>query len=401
MATVKVKFRPSTVPGKAGAVVYQLIHRRKMRLVSTGIRLSVSQWEVLPEATSGKLAAVRRQLGSGQAVLQRIVSAFDKSGREYTVDEVVRRYKSGRDGKSFLDFMRREIDGLTQAGKLGTARNYRSTLNSFSTFLQYRDAYPSFLVDNVVEEYGNWLSSRELSRNTVSFYMRMLRAVYNKAVNRRQVEQSFPFRNVYTGVAPTRKRAVGEDIIARLVHADLPRYPALSFARDLFVFSYCMRGMAFVDMAYLKKADIMDGFICYHRRKTGQQLQVRLERFAFDIVKKYAGSYPDTSYLFPILKSERGADAYRQYQTALRYYNRLLKQLSAKLRLGVPLSSYVARHSWATAARNHHIPLSVISAGMGHTSEKTTRIYLASLENTVIDDANREIIGSLNRPVSG
>ena len=154
-------------------------------------------------------------------------------------------------------------------------------------------------------------------------------------------------------------------------------------------------------MAYLKKSDIHGNFVRYFRRKTGQLLEVRLEPLPARIVRKYAGKTAAVPYVFPLLKTEEPHHAYRQYQTALRYYNRQLKRLSALLKLNVELSSYTARHSWATAARNHQVPISVISAGMGHTSEKTTRIYLASLENAVIDEANRKIVKELERTVSG
>ena len=96
-------------------------------------------------------------------------------------------------------------------------------------------------------------------------------------------------------------------------------------------------------------------------------------------------------YVLPVLRAEDAAEAFAQYQTALNYYNRQLKVLSGLLELDYGLSSYTARHSWATAARNHNIPISVISAGMGHTSERTTQIYLSLLENSVIDTANRQL----------
>ena len=161
-------------------------------------------------------------------------------------------------------------------------------------------------------------------------------------------------------------------------------------ARDMFLFSYCTRGMAFVDMAYLRKDDIRGGSIHYIRRKTGQPLCVRMEPCIRQIVDRYADR--SEVYVFPMLKSEDPEKTYARYQVALNYYNRQLKQLGRMLHLDSGLTSYVARHSWATAARNHNIPVSVISAAMGHQSEKTTQIYLAMLEDSVIDSANQEII---------
>ena len=216
------------------------------------------------------------------------------------------------------------------------------------------------------------------------------------AVRRRLVEQTFPFRNVYTGVDRTRKRAVDESVISRLMRLDTGRSKSLEIARDLFMFSFYARGMAFVDMAYLRKSDIRDGIISYERRKTGQRLSVRLEPCMKSVVDRYADRARDTPYVFPILRSAVPEAAYRQYSVALNYYNRRLKVLSDMLGLEAGLSSYTSRHSWASVARNHHVPVSIISAGMGHASEQTTLIYLASLENSVIDDANRRVIALLS-----
>lgn len=151
--------------------------------------------------------------------------------------------------------------------------------------------------------------------------------------------------------------------------------------------------MAFVDMAYLRKRDIRGGAIHYTRHKTGQQLSVRIEPPVQRIIDRYWSR--SSVYLLPVLDTEEPAAAFVRYRTALNYYNRQLKRLAAMLHLDSGLSSYTARHSWATAARNHDVPLSVISAGMGHASERTTQIYLSRLENSVVDSANRRIVGSL------
>ena len=147
--------------------------------------------------------------------------------------------------------MRREIDELTNSNRLGTARNYRRALNSFMSFLGAKDIPFSAVTESLIDEYNGFLIRRGVVRNTVSFYMRILRAVYNKSVRKYGIEQTYPFRHVYTGVDRTRQRAIDERFIAKLWRLDLTDAPSLSLARDLFIFSYCARGMAFVDMAYL------------------------------------------------------------------------------------------------------------------------------------------------------
>jgi len=397
ITSVKVKFRASRVSGKAGTIYYQLTHLRRTRLMP-GEWDASAQRAVSPEP--GRVPVWQCRIECDVDRLHRIIRDLGCEGRPYTVDEVADRFCAQSCGVGVTAFMREQIAQLTADNRLGTARNYMRTLRSFSGFLGGGELPFAAFTERLVEEYNAYLLRRGVVRNTVSFYMRILRSVYNKAVRRRLAEPASPFGGVYTGVDRTRKRAIDERLIARLKSLDLPVSGALPLARDLFVFSYCMRGMAFVDMAFLRKKDMRDGAIHYVRRKTGQRMTVHLEPCMREIIGRYAPRTRDTPYLFPVLTAEDPARAYAQYQVALNYYNRLLKKLASLLGLDSGLSSYTSRHSWATAARNHNVPLPVISAGMGHTSERTTQIYLSALETSVIDSANRKILASLNRCVS-
>lgn len=300
---------------------------------------------------------------------------------------------------NLLSFINQQIEYLNSCNRYSTARNYLRTKNSIALYCNNKDLPLSAVDESFIDGYNLFLQQRGLVRNSISFYMRILRAVYNKAQRQHVIEQNRanPFINVYTGVDRTRKRAVNEKIILQLYKLDLKHSPALTLARDLFLFSYCTRGMAFVDMAYLSRSNIRGGEIIYVRHKTEQQLVIRIEPAVQTIIDRY--SNPFSRYIFPILKSKENAKKFRQYQIALNYYNRQLKRLSFMLQTDCNLTSYVARHSWATAARKHNIPLSVISAGMGHTSERTTQIYLKALDNTAVDTANRKIISCLMKEV--
>ena len=401
MAKVKVKFRNSTVEGKAGVIYYQLCQKCQSRQITTGIRLFPEQWDALRERAvvpfaglDGEIAVVQRQIDGDLCLFRAIIGDFEARRVEYGLPDVVGRFRSfGR--VTVFAFIEKQIACLRAGGRLGTARNYRRTLNSFAGFLNGADIPFSLLDEQLVSRYDDWLRRRRIVRNTVSFYMRVLRAVFNKAVREGIVSQSSPFRNVYTGVDRTRKRAVGEETVIRLRRLNLEHSPSLALARDIFIFSYCARGMAFVDIAFLRKQDIAGGAICYVRRKTGQRLTIRIEPCMGDIIERYAPVTRTSDYVFPLLNAEDPVRGFSQYQTALGYYNRRLKRLAELLGLEMPLSSYTSRHTWATTARNHNVPLSIISAGMGHASEKTTQIYLASLESSVVDQANRSIIASL------
>ena len=222
--------------------------------------------------------------------------------------------------------------------------------------------------------------------------MRILRAVYNRAVEKDLTTNLNPFKHVYTGIDKTIKRAIPLKAIKQIKSLDLSLQPSLDFARDMFLFSFYTRGMSFIDMAYLKKKDLSNGILSYRRRKTGQQLFIRWEKCMQEIVDKYDN--PQSEFLLPIIK-RADKDNRLQYQSALRFVNNHLKSVVALLNIGITISMYTARHSWASIAKSKNIPISVISEGMGHDSEMTTQIYLASLDNAVVDRANAQILKDL------
>lgn len=286
-------------------------------------------------------------------------------------------------------FMRETIAQLESLGKIRTSETYRSALSSFMRFRKGKDIQISDITDDVLVSYEGVLKLSGLSSNTTSFYMRILRAVYNRAVRLGIAKQEYPFKYVYTGVDKTRKRSVDISTVSVLAELDLSNNPSAAFARDMFLFSFYTRGMSFVDMAYLRKSDLSNGVLTYRRRKTGQIMFIRWEDCMEKIVSYYNCS--DSPYLLPIITSSEHNER-SQYINMSHKINHALKTLGDKLGLAAPLTMYVARHTWANAARQKMIPLSVISEGMGHKSENTTRIYLSSLNSDLIDNANRKII---------
>lgn len=301
----------------------------------------------------------------------------------------------------FLNSTELIANKLDTENRYATARNYRSTIRSFGKFLTSigkLDIDAKRLNSKILYDYQQWLHRRGVSANSSSFYMRILRAAYNKILGRNAGSQIF--QSVYTGIAKTRKRAIEENIILKISNLEAITTLQTELARDIFLFSYATRGMAFVDIAFLRKSDISAGRISYIRRKTGQPLTIKIEPIAQRIIKKYATQTVDSQFVFPIIRTNDVRAAHYQYRKALNQYNRNLLILSELIDCDIRISSYTARHSWATAARRHNIPLSVISAGMGHTSERTTLIYLDSIETTEIDKANREILAPLNKNFS-
>lgn len=293
-----------------------------------------------------------------------------------------------RKNGSFMAFVRKKAEICQKSGKARRFEIYVTALNSFMRFCGGEDVSICDINAILVKEYELFLSSRGLSRNTTSFYLRTLRALYNSAVEEGLAAQANPFRRVYTGVEPTSKRALSPKYIKRLRIADLDDSPAKEFVRDMFMLSFYLRGMSLVDMCYLKKSDIKDGAVTYRRKKTGQSLRIKIEPWIEKILLKYPTG--DSCYLLPLIKND-GTDERKQYKNRSAYINRYLKIIGRELQLPISLTMYVSRHSWAQAAREKKIPLQVISAALGHESEQTTLIYLDSIDSGQIDFANKAV----------
>lgn len=401
MASVKVKFRPSAAVNREGTVYYQVIHERKPRQIATDYHIFSYEWNEQKSTVTcsnaserlGYILAVRERIKGDLARLSRIIQNLENRRFEYEADEIVKEYERMQEENTLFNYMERLIAKLKYNGKVRTSETYRSTLNSFRRFREGNDIMIESLSREVMEEYQSWMEQSGLAPNTVSFYIRIVKAVYNRAVDDELTDDHSPFRKVFTGVEKTVKRALPMKTIKKIRSLDLSLNPKLDYARDMFILSFMLRGMSFIDMAYLKKSDLKNRHITYRRRKTGQQLIVKWTPEMQAIDDKYPNN--PTEYLLPILMNTEAITLYA-YRNMAYTVNRYLKRIGESIDLPIPLTMYVARHSWASAARAKGIPVSVISEGMGHDSELTTQIYLASLETSVIDKANSIILKELN-----
>ena len=335
--------------------------------------------------------AIKERLTWDMARLKKVISQLETEQSRYTADDVITMFHKLTKESSLFTFMHGVIAQLKQLGKVRTSETYTATLNSFMTFREEQDVPLDGISSDMMLLYEAHLKAKGVRMNTISFYMRIFRAVYNRAVEKGLTAQNYPFRHVYTGVDKTMKRAIPIKAIKEMKELDLAMNSALDFARDMFLFSFYTRGMSFVDMAYLRKTDLQNGILTYRRRKTGQELSIKWEKCMAEIIAKYPEN--KTDFFLPIITKQ--GNERKQYDNALHLVNYHLKDLSEMLQLQRPLTMYVARHSWASAAKAKNVPLSVISEGMGHDSEATTQIYLASLETSVVDKANKMILGLL------
>ena len=402
MASIRLKFRPSTTPGKEGSLVFQIIHGRSVRRITSEYKIFACEWDkdngriIIPPPLSPRyeyIASVKSGLQWQLDRLKRMTEESEKTTGTIDIDEIVSGFSPYIDTQnSVFNFIRCQIRHKRQLGKVRSSETYRSMLNSLMHFRNGRDMTFDMVDGGLMELYEAWMLNNGLTRNTTSFYMRILRTNYKLAVDKGLTADRHPFRHVYCGMDKTIKRSVPLEVIRKIKELDLSRKPGLDFARDMFIFSFCTRGMSFIDMAYLKKSDLGNGCLTYRRKKTGQLLTMEWTKQMQAITDKYRPNA--TQYLLPIITREDGTER-RQYQNMMRKINRHLKNIARLAGLPVPLSMYYTRHSWATIARGKDVPLAVISEALGHDSETTTQIYLDSIKSSEVDKANRMILEGL------
>lgn len=294
----------------------------------------------------------------------------------------------------FLAFMEMQISEKNLYQKCKTALNYGSAYRSFVSFLRNKERMSTLKFSQVTSElircYEFYLiEERKIRRNSSSFYIRILRAVFHKGLVYYDLNLPNPFRSVYAGVDTTVKRAVDVNAITKLIKYQSEN-EQLNFTKDAFLFCFLARGMAFIDFVKLQKSDCQNGRIIYRRSKTRRLLSIKMNTMMVEIINRYAD--PKSEYLFPVLKTPTFSQL--AYEKALQHYNYHLRKLAEEI--GVDsLTSYVARHSWATQASRLHIPTRVISESMGHSNERVTAIYLASLDNHEIDMANKKVLDKI------
>ena len=399
--SVRIKFRESTVDGKEGTLYYQVIHNRVVRQIGTDYHLRSEEWQEEEEtielcrgdnnARNAYLYELAERIRNDRLRFTRIVSELDNNGIGYTADDVVAKFNELTSRQSVHVYMESIIRQQKAQGRHRTSETYAATMRSFMSFREGKDISWDCVTPALVKSYELWLKTKGVSLNTISFYMRILRAVYNRAVNEGLTADLHPFGHVYTGVAKTAKRGISTSDIARILHLDLSASPSRAFARDIFMFSFYTRGMSLIDIAKLKTGNIKNGVLTYQRSKTRQRISVKWRKEMQAIVDRY--HQQDRHRLLPIITQE--TDIRKQYDTALHNINYNLKKIGKAVGLSIPLTMYVARHSWASAASQSNIPLHVISQCLGHDSEHTTQIYLSSIDVNQMDEANEKIIRKL------
>lgn len=403
MASLKV-FLDKTRISKEGThtLAFQILHLRKRKVISTQYKLHDCCFDPIKQRAvphkkivmrPEKIYQINEYIIDSLRELREVIDELESTGEPFDISEISQSFKKNQEKGFLLEHLREQIRILHADKRIGTANSYASTMNRVARYINHDEKFKYADITGAwVQGFVDKLISEGLNANTVKFYVHKLRAAYNIASSQDVpgTLYDFPFRKIHVRSQVTHKRAVDESIIIKISHADLSRRKNLDLVRDIFMFSFFCRGMSFVDMAFLRYTDITDNMIYYTRRKTGQSFKVRIEPPIRRIIDKYKS---DGLYILPIITTYTTDEEfmYKEFRRGLRRFNDGLHTLSEYLELPVVLTSYVARHSWATIAKRAGIPIMVISEALGHTSEQTTQIYLKSLDFSVIDNANAKL----------
>lgn len=287
---------------------------------------------------------------------------------------------------SFSSFADQCIAELEDESRFSTARLYRSSHRSLREFLGGREVSFRDINPHSMKRYQQRLAERHYMPNTVSTYIRMLRAIYNKAVDAdltpfvRNI-----FRDVYTGVDTSHKKALDTAQIGKLLFTEV-KSPALRRTQHLARAIYQLCGIPFVDITHVDFSTVHDGTLRYSRRKTGACISIQMMKDTAASVSRLDLPHHDMST----------AEGYRAYQSQLRNFNASLSRLAKAVGLKCHVSSYTLRHSWATVALHCHVPIEVISSALGHADIRTTQIYLKGFNAREIGEANRKVFRSVS-----
>lgn len=381
-------------------LIIRVIHNRRKKLIYSSYRLKPEEfddmeqkviWNNTSPYTKYRVDEMNRFITSQKKEMQQLIERMERQYKgAYTADDMMLKYRKQSGDRYVFAFLEREITAKLKTNRHGTAAVYVSCRNSLRRFVGCRNITFKEINYKFVCDYIDHIRTRGVRENTVHMYLRNLRAICKKAQKQGvAVCKSDPFLDIRMSGVATVKRALPREVIKSIAELDLDANPNLDRVRNLFMFSFYTRGMSFVDMVYLKHSDISNGIIYYVRNKTKQNIQVSITPPLQKLIDKYRSG---SIYVLPYLNHNSPDAPYHQYRKALSSINIYLKQIGEMIGLETALTTYVARHSWATIAKTQGASVASISEGLGHTTEQTTQIYLREFDKSVIDEINAKIV---------
>lgn len=380
-------------------ILLVLTKNRKRKKISLGVSSSIEYWNDAMSMVNHlypNYEIINKKLLRAKNKAESILFHFEDIDKDFSLDEFERKYKGINTGDVF-EYFKAVIERLRSTGKIGNSLVYAGTRNTVQKFhkkksLSFTDVNYRFLI--LFEEH---LRARGNLNNSISLHMRTIRSLFNRAIKEEVCNPSvYPFKvyKISRLKNETSKLAISkEDILKINQYIPTPNTKE-AMSRDIFMFSFYTMGMNYCDIAKLKHDNIYDGRINYIRSKTGKRFSIKILPPVQEIIEKYKKTDDTNQYIFPILDDsyQDPNDIRNRIKSGLKRLNMHLKIIGREMGVKKSLTSYVARHSWATLMKNSGVSTSVISEGLGHSSEEVTQIYLDSFENKVLDAANELLL---------
>ena len=367
---------------------------RKTRYINLGVSTKTEHWDFeknQPKSTCPNRELLEKLISNKISEVKSKIVELKSENKEFSattlVDKVSSPVRLVTVGELFKQYMSR----LEDEKRTGYRLSIQQTYNSLIKFNRHLDIPFSGIDCNWLRRYETWLRKQDKSENTIGIRFRNIRTIFNLAMDMELVKQEdYPFKKFKVSKLhqETAKRALSKDEIQAVIS-----YPVggkdfyTRLAVSLFTFSYFMGGINFVDMAYLTDKNIIEGRLIYHRKKTSKLINLPLQEEALMVLKMYKDS--SKGYLFPILSKEHKTEQQKlnRLHKVITKVNRALKAIGEELNIPIKLTTYCARHSYATVLKRAGVATSIISESLGHSSERVTQIYLDSFENNQIDKA--------------
>lgn len=399
-ATVNILcYKSKTLSNGEHPLVIRVCKDGKKKYQSIGISVKSEYWDFdknKPKRNCPNKDHILKLISEKTQEYRDQIIELKSDNKEFTAKSLIDKVHKPTKKRTVKEVFEEQIQRLFAEKRRGYALSHQQVLNSLLAFNKHLDIYFSDIDIVWLRKYETWLRSNNISTNTIGIRFRTLRAVFNMAIKENIVKaEHYPFDdyNVSKLRQETVKRSISKDeIISVITYSCDENSIYQKLAIDLFTFSYLMAGINFVDMAYLTWDNIIDNRLVYFRRKTHKLIKIPLQREAMKIVSKYADN--NSSYLFPILSDFHKSEIQKanRVHKVITKVNRELKQIGKELNIPIDLTTYVARHSFATVLKRSGVNTAIISESLGHSSEKVTQIYLDSFENSQIDEAMKNLL---------
>lgn len=384
-------------------LMLRFTHDRNTKLVALGLSVEPHYWNKDAEMLTSdcpERAILQSKIDSALAVYRKKINRLEALDVPVNFDTLFEP-TTRKAGITIEDGFNAEIERLESLGKINSATKHKYALQVLDGYKSVKTALEAIDLD-YLKGLELYLRQRGNKDNSIATRFAIFKAIYNKAVKEGKVtvkQNPFTLFQVGSLWAKTRKRAIDKDDIQRLIDLEIADGHTTEYrrlARDLFLFSYFTAGMNFGDIARLRYKDIVKGRVNYSRHKTQKLLSFQLVPNALQIIEKYSrANHAQEDYIFPILDRSEHKTAqqiFNRLHKVLRKVNRELKTLGEQIGLKMPLTTYVARHTYATVLKRSGVSVALISESLGHSDLSTTQIYLDSFENSQIDAAMQHLL---------